>query len=333
MYGPDEDDLVEHGRAPLRVPGWVRRPRWLPALDRRASRGAAILGIAGLIVGLAAGYTLGYRRLGQAVWPSRVIATGAAPPGRVRLPAPPGPRVRREFRGLLLRPQHRRTNRGRAGPGRRSVLGAAWPRLQVGVEVINLSGTAVTLGQVRPILPMGGLRAVSQQWAPCGAISPSWEVVGSGGTVMIIAVRRDGPADVPGATMPGGALPGSDVVPPDGTAWLSVTFQVLVACPRPLPVQFSVSYQENSDLYVFVGWSSQPGAEKHRSQSPWARVFFHTQTYYGTGLGKLSDQYANDGPSQQLFALVSAQQPRAELTVSPLEFLFKEHADGERPDN
>ena len=37
----------------------------------------------------------------------------------------------------------------------------------------------------------------------------------------------------------------STVLPPYGTAWLSVTFRVLVACPGPLPVQFSVGYQEN----------------------------------------------------------------------------------------
>jgi len=119
--------------------------------------------------------------------------------------------------------------------------------LQVGVEVINLSPTTVTLGKVKPILPMGGLRAVAQHWAPCGAISPSWEAVGGGSTVMIIAVpvRQTGPADVPGATTQGGTLPDDNVVPSAGVAWLTVTFQVLVACPRALPVQFSVSYQEN----------------------------------------------------------------------------------------
>ena len=38
--------------------------------------------------------------------------------------------------------------------------------LQLGVEVINLSDTPVTLERVRPTLPLGGLRLVSQQWAP-----------------------------------------------------------------------------------------------------------------------------------------------------------------------
>ena len=79
MYGADEDDVVEHGGAPLRLPGWARRPRWLPVLGWRPSRGTAILGIAGLIVGLAAGYALGYRHLGQAVRPSRATAAGTVP--------------------------------------------------------------------------------------------------------------------------------------------------------------------------------------------------------------------------------------------------------------
>jgi hypothetical protein len=114
--------------------------------------------------------------------------------------------------------------------------------LQVGVEVINLSGTTVLLGQVMPILPMGGLRPVSQQWAPCGAISQSWQAAG-GGTFVVFSAST-GEAESGSAT-PGGAVPSGNVLSPDGTAWLSVTFRVLVACPRPLPVQFSVSYQEN----------------------------------------------------------------------------------------
>ena len=46
--------------------------------------------------------------------------------------------------------------------------------LQLRVELINLSGAAVTLGEVRSILPLGGLRPV-EQWGPCGEISLSWQ--------------------------------------------------------------------------------------------------------------------------------------------------------------
>ena len=249
MHGPDEDDIVENGGGPPRMPGWVRRPRWLPALDRRPSRGAGILGIIGLIVGLAAGYMLGYQRLGQAVRPPRVTVTGAASPAVAGPAAPSGPAASAGGPGAY---SSRLSIAGPSGaevaqtPGACSVQHGR--ELQVGIEVINRSGTTVTLGQVRPILPMGGLRALSQQWAPCGAILPSSQAAAGGGPVMVIwdPAGKSEAADVPpGAAVLEGVLPGGDVVPPGGTAWLSVTFQVLVACPRPLPVQFSVSYQEN----------------------------------------------------------------------------------------
>ena len=65
MHGDGEDDIAEHDGGPLRTPGWARRPRWLPAAGWRPSRGAAVLSTAGLIVGLFAGYALGYGRLAR----------------------------------------------------------------------------------------------------------------------------------------------------------------------------------------------------------------------------------------------------------------------------
>jgi hypothetical protein len=243
MYEPDEGNIVEQGGAPRRLPGWARRPRprWLSALDRRPSRGAAILGIAGLIVGLAAGYALGYRHLGQAVRPSRttpspVTAAGAVPSAAagfaapVYPPAPPGGQAYAsnlgvaELSGLAQTGGACSVQRGR--------------ELQVGVQVINLSETAVTLGRVKPVLPLGGLRLVSRQWAPCGALSPSWQAADGG---MIVFVKSSTGVVEVGSATPAGAA----VLPPNGTAWLSVTFRVLVACPSPLPVQFSVSYRGN----------------------------------------------------------------------------------------
>ncbi len=213
MYEPDDDDIVEHGGAPLRLPGWARRPRWLPALGWRPSRGAAILGLAGLIIGLAAGYALGYRHLGRPVRPSGTAAAGVGPSFVT------GPAV----------PSDHAVSAGGAYSSGLSIPGLSGLAqtggtcsvqrgrdLQVGIEVINLAGTAVTLGPVKAILPLGGLRPVSQQWAPCAAISPS-----------------------------SGSAAGATVVPPFGAAWLSVTLRVLMACPSSLPVQFSVSYQEN----------------------------------------------------------------------------------------
>jgi hypothetical protein len=230
--GPDEDDVVEHGAAPLRLPGWARRPRWLPALGRRPSRGAAILGIAGLIVGLAAGYALGYRHLGHAVPPPRATAAGTVLPGVARAAAPPGLAASADGPGAYS------SSLSIAGLSGLAQIGGACSvqrgrDLQLGVELINLSGKAVTLGQVRSILPLGGLSPVSQQWEPCGAIPASWQATEGGSFVFINS--STGEVETGSST----------VLPPNGTAWLSVTFRVLVACPGPLPVQFSVSYQEN----------------------------------------------------------------------------------------
>ena len=241
MREPDEDDVVEQGGAPLRLPEWARRTRWLPALGRGPSRGATILGIAGLIVGLAGGYALGYRHLGQAVAPSRATPSRPTAPGAV-------PSSQAGFAAMVYPPP------APGGPAYSSNLGTAslsglaqtggacsvqhGRELQLGVEVINLSETPITLGQVRPTLPLGGLRLVSQQWAPCGALSSSWQAPDGG---MIVSVNSSTGVVEVGSTTPGGAA----VLPPNGTAWLSATFRVLVACPNPLPVQFSVSYREN----------------------------------------------------------------------------------------
>ena len=105
--------------------------------------------------------------------------------------------------------------------------------------MINLSDTAVTLGQVRTLAPRGGLRLVSQQWAPCGALSASWAAADVRQRSFSLSRRR--------AWWRWEARPRADaaVLPPNGTAWLSVTFRVLVACPSSLPVQFRVGYQES----------------------------------------------------------------------------------------
>lgn len=86
-------------------------------------------------------------------------------------------------------------------------------RLQLGAELVNRSGTAVVLSPVRAVLPLGGLRVRAAAWGGCGQLS---------------------------------AAPGRDdyAVPAGGTAWLSMTFDVLVACPGPLPVQFTIDYTQ-----------------------------------------------------------------------------------------
>jgi len=246
MYEPDEDDVVEQGDARPRLPVWARRPRrlpgpgWLPGSGWRPSRGAAILGLAGLIAGLAAGYAVGHVHQGQARQPSPAASAPATDAGSVPSaaagfgapvyppPAPGGPAYSSSI-GIAQLPGLAQTG------GKCSVQHGR--ELQVGVEVINISETPVTLGQARPVLPLGGLRLVSRQWAPCGALSPSWQAADGG---MVVIIKTSTGAVEVGSATPGGAA----VIPPNGTAWLSATFQVLVACPRSLPVQFSVSYQQ-----------------------------------------------------------------------------------------
>jgi hypothetical protein len=81
MHGPEEDDVVEQGGPPLRLMEWARHPRWLPGLGGRLSRGAALFGLATLIVGLAAGYALGDRHSGQPSRPARSAASAPSAPG------------------------------------------------------------------------------------------------------------------------------------------------------------------------------------------------------------------------------------------------------------
>ena len=89
--------------------------------------------------------------------------------------------------------------------------------LQVGLQITNLSTAAVRLRRVRVVLPLGGLRVTSQAWGPCGELRA------------------------------GGAAPGSIPLPAlarGASSWFTVTFRVLVKCPQPLPVQFTLDYDQ-----------------------------------------------------------------------------------------
>jgi hypothetical protein len=89
--------------------------------------------------------------------------------------------------------------------------------LQLGVEVVNQSDRTVALRQIEPVLPLGGLRAVASQWGTCGALPE----LGTGQATSLGA---------------------------GATGWLTVTFDVMVSCPQPLPVQFKISYVQAGRL-------------------------------------------------------------------------------------
>src|SRR5579864_7459680 len=139
---PAGADVLESGN-------W-RRParRWWPPSARRwrPPRAAVVLGAAGLLAGLAAGYAIGTLHAGNhpaASARSRGAAQAAASPVVGDLPLiQDGPRCS-------------------AQTGR---------ELQLGMQVTNTAATSVTLHRVDVLLPLGGLRPVSQAWGPCGEL-------------------------------------------------------------------------------------------------------------------------------------------------------------------
>jgi hypothetical protein len=89
--------------------------------------------------------------------------------------------------------------------------------LQVGLEITNLSQAAVRLRRVEVVLPLGGLKVTTQSWGPCGQL----------------AAADDASGRILTPTLGRGA-----------SSWFTVTFQVLVRCPQPLPVQFALHYDQ-----------------------------------------------------------------------------------------
>jgi hypothetical protein len=100
------------------------------------------------------------------------------------------------------------------GTGKRC-SGQVKKQLQLGVEVVNKSAATVSLHELEAILPMHGLRTAAATWGSCGQLPDA----ATGGTYLLA----------------GGA-----------TTWLTMTFDVLVACPGPLPVLFTVEYAQGS---------------------------------------------------------------------------------------
>jgi hypothetical protein len=89
--------------------------------------------------------------------------------------------------------------------------------LQVGLEITNLSQVAVRLRRVEVVLPLRGLKVTTQSWGPCGQLAAAGDASGR-------------------------------ILPPTlgrgASSWFTVTFRVLVRCPQPLPVQFTLNYDQ-----------------------------------------------------------------------------------------
>jgi hypothetical protein len=83
-------------------------------------------------------------------------------------------------------------------------------QLQLGAELENHGTTDVVLMRVKPVFPMHGLRAVESRLGTCGQPSR-------------------------------GPIPDYSIEP-GSSVWVTVTLDVLVQCPRPLPVMLDVFY-------------------------------------------------------------------------------------------
>lgn len=169
------DDLIELG-------GHLTLWPW------RGRRGTAVgLALAVLVAGLLLGF-----------WAGRLTAPHQARP--VRTPKPTatfGPLASGiVFTGNRCAVQHGRT-------------------LQLGIEVANQSGSAVSVQWIKSVLPGHGLRQIGSEVGTCGSVP-----------------------------VPGGA-PVTSIVP-GATAWLTATFAVEIKCPAPLPVLFVVDYASSA---------------------------------------------------------------------------------------
>jgi hypothetical protein len=89
--------------------------------------------------------------------------------------------------------------------------------LQLGIEIMNQSDRTAALRQIKPVLPLGGLHAIASQWGTCGSL-------------------------------PGPGLEQATSLAPGATGWLTITFDVTVGCPQPIPVGFKVSYMQAGRL-------------------------------------------------------------------------------------
>lgn len=181
--GPD--DLVELG-------GHLTLWPW------RGMRGRAV-GFA--LAALAAGLVIGFGT-GRITAPGKLAATPGPTITAISAPsATGGPQVGSgiAFTGNRCAVQHGR-------------------KLQLGIEVANESGHAVSVLRISSVVPAHGLRQLSSETATCGSVP-----------------------------VPGGRPVTS--IEPGSTAWVTATFAVLVGCPAPQPVLFVIGFGSAAGRY------------------------------------------------------------------------------------
>ena len=140
------DDIVESGSRRFRLPDW------------RPSRGAEVLAVAALAVGLAAGYAAGNSSAGSgAAAPRPTVTVTASPAGS---PAVAAPATAFSFANSPALVQNQDACSVQKGH-----------ELQLGIQFTNLSTQPVTLMTARAVLPLGGLKLVTWQWGTCGALA------------------------------------------------------------------------------------------------------------------------------------------------------------------
>jgi hypothetical protein len=183
---PGAGDIVELGSGRSRLPRW-RPPGW------QLSRGAAVLAVAALAVGLAAGYAAGDRHARGSA-PLRAPAATASP--HVSPAGVPASTVT-DSAPLL-----------QDGNGCSAQAGH---EIQLGVQFTNQTSAPLVLHTGRAVPLTAGLKQVAWQWGPCD-VFPG----GSGQTDQILAAGD--------------------------TTWLTVTLQVQIRCPWPVPVAFAVGF-------------------------------------------------------------------------------------------
>jgi hypothetical protein len=119
---------------------------------RRVPPVALLLALAGLVVGLIVGYSVGEQDSGS---PQAGLSPSASSASPAPVPSTPVP----EF-GQAVVTQSGRQCSEQTGPR----------KLQLGVQVTNTSRSLVVLRTVRALLPLGGLTETAHAWGTCGQL-------------------------------------------------------------------------------------------------------------------------------------------------------------------